>query len=315
MELPFEFRQMSKPLRTVVASVHVDAPPEHVFAVIADPSKRFLTSNPFASMTVVGKQTAGVDTVYRWTFTLPFGLTFRFDEVVIEWVENERFAYRAVSGWEMEAINVLTPDNRGTCITFMLRYRFPGVWDWLIPPWLVYLGVRRAFANLKQCVEGGSRHGGVEVEQPVMLIGFTVQIAASPEDVFRVVGDPRSKKVWVPAIKRVDMITNQPLGLGCRYLASSGIDGIEIVFHEEIADWQPPYRVAYHGRSVWGRFKASWEIDAVRDGSRARYNMHYWFPGGRVGTALGELIAPGIRLSMSKLTATRIKEAVEQGQW
>jgi hypothetical protein len=36
--------------------------------------------------------------VYRWGFELLLRLTFRFDEVVTEWVEPERFAYRAISG-------------------------------------------------------------------------------------------------------------------------------------------------------------------------------------------------------------------------
>src|SRR5829696_2459050 len=140
-------------MRDVTVKARCDAPPQTVFWAIADPRKPFLTSNPFTTMTIAGDQTSGVGTVYRWTFELPFGPTFRIDEVVTEWVEPERFAYRAVSGWEMEAVYALAPEDGGTRITFTLRYRFPGVWGRLIPRPLVRLGLRLAFANLRKRVE------------------------------------------------------------------------------------------------------------------------------------------------------------------
>ena len=71
-------------MQEVTVKARIDAPPETVFSAIADPRKPFLTSNPFTTVTVVGEQTAGVGTVYRWKFALPLGLTFRFDEVVTE---------------------------------------------------------------------------------------------------------------------------------------------------------------------------------------------------------------------------------------
>ena len=159
--------------------VHVGAPPGVVFSAIADPRKPFLTSNPFTSMTVVGERTAGVGTMHRWTFKLPLGLTFRFEEVVTEWIELKRFAYRAVSGWEMQAVNALAPEDGGTEITFTLSYRFPGLWRWLIPRPLVRLGLRLAFANLRRRVEEDS-----SADERVMLMqsqGDYVALASEPD--------------------------------------------------------------------------------------------------------------------------------------
>jgi uncharacterized membrane protein len=136
-----------------MATTYVDARPETVFAVIADPRKPFLTSNRVTHMEVVGEQTAGVGTVYRWTFRLPFGLRFTFDEVVTEWVEPERFAYRATSGWDIEAVTALAPEDGGTRVTFTLRYRLPEIWGWLIPKWLERLGSDRALANIQKHIE------------------------------------------------------------------------------------------------------------------------------------------------------------------
>ncbi len=146
------WRAYSSNEQMVTVSTHFPAPREQVFAAIADPQKPFLTRNPITRMEVVGVQRSGAGTVYRWTFTLPLGLRFTFDEAVTEWVEPERFAYRALSGWQMEAINALTPENGGTRLTFTLRYRFPSPWKWLVPQWLVRLGIKRSLVNIERTV-------------------------------------------------------------------------------------------------------------------------------------------------------------------
>ena len=147
-------------VREVTVTMHIPESPEAVFAVIADPHKWFLTSNRLATVMVASAQLVGVGTAYCWTFKLPLGRALQFDEVVTEWVENERFAYRATSGWDMNAINALTRVDDGTQVTFTLRYRLPGIWQWLIPRWLVRVGIRRALANLRRQVTVQTTGGG-----------------------------------------------------------------------------------------------------------------------------------------------------------
>ncbi len=145
-------------MKEVIVIAHINAPREQVFSYVVDPRKSFLTSNPVTHMEVASEQMAGVGAIYRWIFTLPLGLTFKFDEVVTEWIEPSRLAYRAISGWQMEASAVLTPDNEGTQEIFTLRYHAPGLWSWLIPGWLVRLGIRPALANIQQAITKGGRH-------------------------------------------------------------------------------------------------------------------------------------------------------------
>lgn len=138
-----------KPMQQVEAVVHIAAPPEVVWAYMAD--LPFIRALPFTTMEVVGKP-VNVGTVNRLTFALPLGLTFRFDEVVTEWVENERIAYRTLSGWKMEAVAILTPEDRSTRFTFNLRYRLPGLWK-LTPRWFMELGCRQGLENLRTMIE------------------------------------------------------------------------------------------------------------------------------------------------------------------
>lgn len=72
--------------------------------------------------------------------------------MVAEWVENERIAYRALSGWEMKAEAALRPERGGTRFQFTLRYRLPVLWK-LTPHWLMELGCRQGLTNLKKMIE------------------------------------------------------------------------------------------------------------------------------------------------------------------
>lgn len=146
-------------MKTVLVRYRINAPPDQVFLAIADPRKPFLTSNPITHLEIVGEQDWGIGTIYRWTFSLPFGLTFRFNEVVTEWDAPKRFSYRAISGWEMEAESRLIPEKGQTRVDFSLCYHFPGLWGWLIPAWLVRLGIRRSLANLQRHFENRAGKG------------------------------------------------------------------------------------------------------------------------------------------------------------
>lgn len=94
--------------------------------------------------------------MYCWAFNPSLGLSFRSDEVVTEWVDNERIAYRAISGWEMQATVVLTPERGSTRFHFALRCRLPGLWK-LTPRWLIQLGCRQGLANRLRMIEAKSK--------------------------------------------------------------------------------------------------------------------------------------------------------------
>ena len=136
-------------MEQVEVAIHVDAPPEVIWAYMSD--LPFVRALPFTTMEVIGEP-VNVGTINRLTFALPLGLTFRFNEMVTEWVENERVAYRALSGWKMEAVATLTPEGRSTRFTFTLRYRLPGLWK-LTPRWFMELGCRQGLENLRKMIE------------------------------------------------------------------------------------------------------------------------------------------------------------------
>jgi len=178
----------------LVGTLWIAATPESVFAVVADPRKGFLTDNPITSMEIVGDQTEGVGTIYRWKFHLPFGLRFAFDEVVTAWEPNRRLAYRVTTGWEMTAESRLEAEGEGTegtRVTFTLDCRLPGLWG-LIPRRLISLGISLALAGIARRAEG-AEHGWFRV------LAWQGVILAPPERVFAVVANPESSTNGLPA--------------------------------------------------------------------------------------------------------------------
>ena len=147
------------------------------------------------------------------------------------------------------------------------------------------------------------------------LFEFTLLVNADPAEIFKVISDPRSKLAWVPAIRRVELETPGPPGVGTRYLASAGIGPFEFVFQEQITEWVENESVAYNGRSLWGEFKTVVEIDPGSGGTQVQYRMDYTFPGGWTGDALGRIVRLFIRRPMEVRSAAGLKELVEKRLW
>ena len=72
-------------------------------------------------MAVAGERPAGVGTVYCWRFHLPFVRPLGFEEVVTAWEPGRRFAYRAITDWEMAVETRMEPRRRLRLLTNLMR--------------------------------------------------------------------------------------------------------------------------------------------------------------------------------------------------
>lgn len=147
------------------------------------------------------------------------------------------------------------------------------------------------------------------------LFEYNVFIEASPEAVFQVIADPRSKLAWVPAIRHVELESHGPLGPGTKYIASSGAGPFDFIFHERILEWVEAKRVAYEGHSPWGYFKTTAKLKSEAGGTVVHYRMDYTFPGGWFGSMVGRLVASFIRRPMERSSSGRLKRVIEEGLW
>jgi uncharacterized protein YndB with AHSA1/START domain len=147
------------------------------------------------------------------------------------------------------------------------------------------------------------------------VLEFSVFIAASPAAVFRVIADPRSKLAWVPAIRRVELESDASLGLGTKYLTSSGLGPLELAFDEQIVEWVENERVAYEGHSVWGYFRAAVVLKPQDASTHLHYRMDYSFPGGCLGASIGRTMTLLYRRRVGEKTAMRLKSVIEEALW
>jgi uncharacterized protein YndB with AHSA1/START domain len=144
-----------------------------------------------------------------------------------------------------------------------------------------------------------------------VILEYTSIVAASPEAVFHVISDPHSKLSWVPAIRRVGMESDTPIGLGTHFLASAGIGPVEFVFREQIMEWVENQCLAYGGQSLWDKFNTIVNIEPHNAGTRMNYRMDYIFPGGRIGSWIGRFLTGLYRKGVEARTAAQFKHVVE----
>ncbi|MBE0447900.1 MAG: SRPBCC family protein [Actinobacteria bacterium] len=148
------------------------------------------------------------------------------------------------------------------------------------------------------------------------LFEYTVTVAANPVRVYQFIADPRSKLVWVPAIRRVSLISKQPVAVGMRYLASSAVGPFEFIFNEQIVELVENKKIAYEGHSKWGNFRTTVNLKPHDDeGTRVYYRMDYVFPCGLIGAVFGRIVGFFIRRPMQTRSAKYLKKAIEEGLW
>lgn len=147
------------------------------------------------------------------------------------------------------------------------------------------------------------------------VIEYTTTIAASPEAVFRVIADPRSKPLWVPGVREVKLESNGALGSGTKYVTVTRAGPIRFTFDERIVEWTENQRVAYEGRAVWGYFITRVDIQAEGDRTRMHYTMDYAFPAGWLGAAVGRTLTFFWRRLVESRVSRRFKQVVEEGLW
>ena len=180
----------------VEVEIYVDAPPEAVWSQMAE--LPFLSTLPLltVSMSVVGRP-VGVGTIYKWSFRLPFGPTFRFDELVTEWVTAEQIGYRALSGWAMEFHAALAAEGSGTRFRIQLLYSLPFPWR-LVPPGLIRLGCRQGLEILRRDVESRVREPRVRSGRSTLVNGWRIHYedAGSGSPVLMLHGIPTSSFIW-----------------------------------------------------------------------------------------------------------------------
>jgi len=109
----------------------------------------------------------------------------------------------------------------------------------------------------------GNRRGGVVIEH-------AVEIRRSPEEVFDYCTDLRREPEWNPRTRRIEKLTDGPIGLGTRYLGE-WIRGDPMTI--EFVRFQRPTAWGSVGRSRWLVANSEGQVSKTPGGARLVIRM------------------------------------------
>ena len=148
--------------KVISESVDVDAPPEVVFAILADPRQHArIDGSGSVQELVKGPERLSKGATFGMDMKL-FGLPYKIRNTVVEFEENRQIAWRHFAGHRWRY--VLEPASGGTRVTESWDYSRLGLSASLV---ILFAGfpsrnresIASTLANLKQAAESDARSG------------------------------------------------------------------------------------------------------------------------------------------------------------
>jgi carbon monoxide dehydrogenase subunit G len=139
----------------------------------------------------------------------------------------------------------------------------------------------------------------------------TVDIAASPQEVYDVVMDPARLEEWVTIHHHLEDAPNGRLRKGSKMTQSLKLAGKKFNVRWTVVENDPCVRVVWEGRGpVASHARVVYELEKNGDGTKFSYLNEYDLPGGALGRIAGRAVA---RVTQKELEGSlqRLKSLVE----
>jgi hypothetical protein len=133
---------------------------------------------------------------------------------------------------------------------------------------------------------------GLDEREPplaVSVVESSVEVDATPEEVWAVTSDPRNLAFWDPRIRRVHVGAGD-LEPGATFEAEVGYRGIHTTIPCEVIEWEPPWRSRVHLGGVLDATVTTSIAALPFDRSVLRHEVAYRFRG-----PLGGVVAVGVQ--------------------
>lgn len=140
-----------------------------------------------------------------------------------------------------------------------------------------------------------------------------VVVEAPPEEVWRVVADPRNLPQWNRYIRVVRDVPEDGLGPGSRYTTQLAVLGLSFQVQAEVEEIDPPRFARIRLSGPVDATVRTWVRPAGRNRSRLEHEVDYRLKGGPVG----EVVARGLKMlgapTLLKRGMRSQKRQVERG--
>lgn len=145
-----------------------------------------------------------------------------------------------------------------------------------------------------------------------MRIDETIEVAASPEQVWRYLEDPDNYLRFMAGLTHWEVAGERANGLGARYRILLQVGAAEVGGLIEMVEWNEPFDIAWH--AITGvEHRGRWRLRA-RPGGRTRieFRWAYAFPGSGVPGLVTELVAAVPVRRQMRRTLRRLAQRLEE---
>ena len=144
------------------------------------------------------------------------------------------------------------------------------------------------------------------------LVRSRIEIAASPEQVWEVVMDPRRLGDWVTIHRSLDDAPAR-LAKGSTFGQTLNLRGAHLHVDWTVVDLDPPRRAVWEGRGpVHSRASIVYELSARDGGTCFDYANEFKTPGGPLGAVAGRVLVGGLSEREAERSLQRLKSLLEQ---
>jgi uncharacterized protein YndB with AHSA1/START domain len=145
------------------------------------------------------------------------------------------------------------------------------------------------------------------------LVTASIEIDATPADVWRTIMDPDRLGDWVSIHRRLDYADDGPPRVGYRMDQQIHLRGVSLEVHWKLIDCRPCERAVWEGRGpARSRARTEYVLSAARDGG-TRFDYHNEFrpPLGPIGAIVSRALIGGMPEREAKRTLDRLRACMD----
>jgi uncharacterized protein YndB with AHSA1/START domain len=141
----------------------------------------------------------------------------------------------------------------------------------------------------------------------------SIEISASPQEVWEAVMDPHRLDEWVSIHRRLRDVSDSPLVEGSKMEQQLCLRGVNFNVKWTVVEYDAPHLAVMEGRGP-ARSKALIrdELTQVDGGTRFDYTNDFSAPGGPLGAAASRVLVGGVPQREANASLQRLKQLLER---
>jgi uncharacterized protein YndB with AHSA1/START domain len=144
------------------------------------------------------------------------------------------------------------------------------------------------------------------------LVTASIQIAATPADVWKTIMDPDRLGDWVSIHRRLDHADDGPPRVGFQMDQQIHLRGVNLEVHWKLIDCRPCERAVWEGRGpARSRARTEYVLRASNGGTRFDYHNEFRPPLGPIGAIVSRALVGGMPEREAKRTLDRLRAYLE----